>query len=164
MPQFDVSTYTSQIFWLFVCFFILYTYTSRVSLGKIRAILEARWNETEGKKNLAQELTHEAHQLRAHNEERVTASKTKAHRKLEAALKESAALTEERRHEIFGMMLKQYHQAEARINKRRNEVLIEAEPQARMLSASIVERLSLDSKPVNGKGSALKPVVKDILS
>lgn len=163
MPQFDVSTYTSQIFWLFVCFFIIYTYTSRVSLGKIRAILEARWNETEGKKNHAQDLTHEAHQLKAQNEEKVNASKTKAHGKLEEAFKEAAALTEHRRHEIFGMMLKQYHQAEARIHKRRNEVLLNAEPQARLLSSSIVERLRLESKPVNVKRTAVKTTVKDTL-
>jgi F-type H+-transporting ATPase subunit b len=160
MPQFDVSTYASQIFWLFVCFFIIYTYTSRVTLGKISAILEARWNETEGKKNHAQDLTHEAHQLKAQNEEKVKASKTKAHRRLDTAFKETAILTEHRKHEIFSMMLKQYHQAEARIHKRRNEVLLGAEPEARLLSSSIVKRLRLESTPANARSS----VAKDTLS
>lgn len=156
MPQFDVSTYTSQIFWLFVCFFVIYTYTSRVALGKIRAILEARWNETEGKKNLAEDLTHEAIKLKVQNEEKVILSKSKAHAKLEAAFKETAILTENRKSEIFKMMLKQYHQAEARIYKRRNEVLLDAEPQSRLLSSSIVKRMRLESTPANTRLDSAK--------
>ena len=42
MPQLDLSTYSSQIFWLVICFSILYFVLSSFILPKIKKIIEDR--------------------------------------------------------------------------------------------------------------------------
>ncbi len=45
MPQFDFTTFTEQIFWLLICFGILYFAVSRIIIPRIAAILEVRENK-----------------------------------------------------------------------------------------------------------------------
>jgi hypothetical protein len=42
MPQFDILTFYSQIFWLTVIFFWFYNFTLRIFLPKIAAVLKTR--------------------------------------------------------------------------------------------------------------------------
>lgn len=42
MPQFDISKFSSQIFWFVLCFIILYYFASTIILPRIREILEER--------------------------------------------------------------------------------------------------------------------------
>jgi hypothetical protein len=42
MPQFDIITFYSQIFWLAVIFFGFYNFTLRIFLPKITAVLKTR--------------------------------------------------------------------------------------------------------------------------
>jgi F-type H+-transporting ATPase subunit b len=42
MPQFDFTTYSSQIFWFAICFCILYFAVSYIITPRIRSILEQR--------------------------------------------------------------------------------------------------------------------------
>lgn len=44
MPQLDISTYSSQIFWLVVCFATLYFFASNIILPRIRDIQDTRKN------------------------------------------------------------------------------------------------------------------------
>ncbi len=42
MPQLDVETFPSQMFWLAVTFILLYLLMSRVGLPRLSAAIEAR--------------------------------------------------------------------------------------------------------------------------
>ncbi len=42
MPQFDFTTYSSQVFWLIVCFAILYYFVSKIILPRIHDIISDR--------------------------------------------------------------------------------------------------------------------------
>lgn len=42
MPQFDFSTYSSQIFWFGLCFAVLYFFVSKIILPRIRDIQKER--------------------------------------------------------------------------------------------------------------------------
>jgi F-type H+-transporting ATPase subunit b len=42
MPQFDFTTYSSQIFWFIICFSMLYAFSHLVILPRIQAILAER--------------------------------------------------------------------------------------------------------------------------
>lgn len=42
MPQLDITTYTSQIFWFAICFAALFTFASKVILPRIDKILTDR--------------------------------------------------------------------------------------------------------------------------
>lgn len=147
MPQFDVSTFPSQIFWLFLCFFIVYFYTSKVTLQRIKKVLEERWFETEGKKNQAEDFTYEASVLKAQYEEKLRGVKNKAHEHLTRAEKEAKAHTEQLRQETLNRLHHQYRQAEARTDKRRAQMFEKAQVESLSLSKDIVHCLT-NNRPV----------------
>ena len=79
MPQFDFTTFSSQIFWLAICFTILYIFISKVILPRIAEIkkirqetidqdqisaqdLEAKINKLEEKTNLVKKNANEKYQ------------------------------------------------------------------------------------------------------
>lgn len=56
MPQFDISTYSSQIFWLSICFAALYYSFSNIVLPEIRDILKERKSIIDSDKLSAKEI------------------------------------------------------------------------------------------------------------
>ena len=63
MPQFDVTTFPTQIFWLLIFFTILMIYTIRVSVPRMRDLLDERWQKTDGYKLSAERSRKETHNL-----------------------------------------------------------------------------------------------------
>ena len=57
MPQLEVSTYISQIFWLIVSFGLLYYLLSRKALPKVAEILETRADRVRSDLDEAQRLS-----------------------------------------------------------------------------------------------------------
>ena len=41
-PQLDISTYASQVFWLFISFVLIYALMSKVALPKVGAVIDTR--------------------------------------------------------------------------------------------------------------------------
>ena len=56
MPQFDFNTYSSQIFWFFICFLILFLFSHFLILPRIREILENRNNIINEDNNLSEDI------------------------------------------------------------------------------------------------------------
>ena len=64
MPQFeDIHTFSSQIFWLIICFAVLYVAASRIYLPRIKNILEKRDKEISGETHIAEEIRHNAEKI-----------------------------------------------------------------------------------------------------
>lgn len=57
MPQFDFTTYLSQIFWFGLCFAILFFSAHYLILPRIREIIEKRTKLIETDQNLASEIS-----------------------------------------------------------------------------------------------------------
>ena len=53
MPQLDTSTFTSQLFWLVVCFFSMMFIMSKFIIPKIADIMEQRQRKIDGYLNKA---------------------------------------------------------------------------------------------------------------
>ena len=60
MPQIEVSTFASQIFWLILCFATLYYLLSRKALPRVSEILEARQDRIAADLDHAQRLRRDA--------------------------------------------------------------------------------------------------------
>lgn len=63
MPQFDFTTYYSQIFWFSICFAILYLSVALVILPRIRGIIEARRSVVNADKNSAKKIEKQVEDL-----------------------------------------------------------------------------------------------------
>lgn len=63
-PQLDVTTYSSQVFWLAVCFALLYILMSRIALPRVTEVLDMRQTQINTNLDRAAQLNEEADKAR----------------------------------------------------------------------------------------------------
>ena len=56
MPQLEITTYPSQIFWLVVSFIILYLIMSRVIIPKISSVIKSRDSEIKNNIHISEQM------------------------------------------------------------------------------------------------------------
>lgn len=89
MPQLDLSTYTSQIFWLIICFFGMFTVVSKFIIPRIAKTVNLRQNNINDNLNQASEL-----------KEKAEAAMTKYHKALDEATQSADKTLEKTRNEM----------------------------------------------------------------
>ncbi|HEU4838003.1 MAG TPA: hypothetical protein VFS88_01165 [Micavibrio sp.] len=78
LPQLNVGTYPSQIFWIMVTFVILYTAFSKSVLPAIGSVVHGRENMIKGNLDAAQNLRDQAQDIQAAYEKSLDNAKAKA--------------------------------------------------------------------------------------
>ena len=63
MPQFDPSTFASQLFWLIICFGLFYFSMSKIFLPRIRDTLKDRHNNINDNRSLALQIQDQIDEL-----------------------------------------------------------------------------------------------------
>lgn len=94
LPQLNVHTYPSQIFWLLISFVVLYTAFSKSVLPTIGGVVDARDGMIKGNLDEAQRLKDQAENIRSSYEKNLEiarANAVKAVQDVEAAAKKQAA-------------------------------------------------------------------------
>lgn len=91
MPQFDTSTFASQIFWLVVIFAIVFIFVWRIVLPRIASTLEDRQRKISDDLARAGELADQTDEVMAAYEARLADARVKAHEELHAAATSAAA-------------------------------------------------------------------------
>ena len=71
MPQFDTATFPSQIFWLVVCFVVVFVFAWRIVLPRIAGTLEDRQRKIGDDLARAGELADQADEVMAAYEKRL---------------------------------------------------------------------------------------------
>ncbi|MDH3737705.1 MAG: F0F1 ATP synthase subunit B' [Alphaproteobacteria bacterium] len=94
MPQFDTTTFASQIFWLVVCFAIVFVFVWRVALPRITDTLENRQRKISDDLAKASELADQTDEVMAAYEARLAEARASAHEELHAAATRAAAEAE----------------------------------------------------------------------
>jgi len=89
MPQLDVTTYTSQLFWLIICFSLLYLAIKYQTIPKLEQILQNRWNHIEGAQEEAKLLKVNAKSIETQCTMSVKKAKNLALETIENATKKS---------------------------------------------------------------------------
>ncbi|AFK54619.1 H+transporting two-sector ATPase subunit B/B' [Tistrella mobilis] len=91
MPQFEPSTFASQIFWLVVSFGLLYLLMSKIALPRIADILEVRQDRIAADLDRAEALKREAEEARAAYEAALANARAEAQKLLEQAGEQAQA-------------------------------------------------------------------------
>ena len=97
LPQLDISTWPSQIFWLIVIFGVGFVIMAKIVTPKIGTVLEDRRTRIDGDLGRAREASTEAAKIRAEYEADLEAARSEASaftRKAEAEALETARLLE----------------------------------------------------------------------
>jgi len=68
MPQFESQYFISQIFWLLVCFSIIYITIGKVYIPKIKAIVKKRAKNQDKQNSTLQKIENEIATIKAKNE------------------------------------------------------------------------------------------------
>lgn len=86
MPQFDTSTYVSQIFWLVICLSFLGLVVSKIYLPKILTIMNKRDQNILEYQNLAKHYQNEFELLQESRNKKLSDAKIHAHKTVSEAL------------------------------------------------------------------------------
>lgn len=141
LPQLDIQTYPSQIFWLIIAFIVLYFLVSKIAVPRISEVLSEREERIADDLDKAETLSKEAEQVRAEYEKALGEARDKAHAATreaqEAAAKSGAALEAEAQAKISGML----KDAETRIAAARAEAVGNVRSVARDVAGDAVSKL-----------------------
>jgi F-type H+-transporting ATPase subunit b len=119
MPQFDPNTMPSQIFWLIVCFVILYVIMSRVVMPTLGGTIEARAAKIQGDLDAAAKARDEAKAALAHYEKSIADARAEAQAANRKAADAASAATNVRLTEVGQRIGGEIAAAERRIAEAR---------------------------------------------
>lgn len=142
MPQLDLSTFASQLFWLVVFFVVLYAVLSRVAIPRIAGVLDERERRIADNRERAEKLVAEAKAAEAAYEKLLADARNEAQGILRSAAEDSARRAEERQHELGERLAAQIKAAEERIAASKGEALAEVRAVAAGLASDVAGRLA----------------------
>lgn len=141
MPQFDPSTFSTQLFWLFVTFTVLLIVTWRTALPRITEVRNTRRNRVDGDLEKAEKLKSEAESVLAAYEQALagaTAEALSIHREIGQELTEDRMRRQE---ELGRKLLQQTREAESRIAEEKTRAVDNIRDVTREVVQSATERL-----------------------
>lgn len=160
MPQFDPTSFPSQLFWLVVTFVALYFIISRFAIPRIGDVMEQRQKMIDDDLDRAAQLKQEAESAVQTYEKALADARAKAHEVMKAATDEMSRKAEERNRDVAGRLAQQIADGEARITAARDEALTSVREVAVDAAKSIADRLAgvsiADSQAQTAVAGALK--------
>ena len=142
MPQLDITTYLPQLFWLAISFGLLYFLMVKYGLPRIGEILEDRQNRLDVDLEKAENFKVESEKLEADYDQLTAKARADAQSHLKAEREKLDASLDVKRADMSAKMDKKFAEAEAGINKAKDDVLDDLETIASEACVSIVAQLS----------------------
>jgi F-type H+-transporting ATPase subunit b len=115
MPQLDVTTFPTQIFWLAISFIVLYLLMSRLGLPRIARIIGARRERVAGDLERAGQMKAEAEAVIAAYERALAEARAEAQRTLKETTERLNAAAAERLRQVAQKLAAETAAAERRI-------------------------------------------------
>ena len=123
MPQLDLSTFPSQLFWLVVTFGLLYLLMSRVALPRVTAVMVARRASIDGDLERAAKMKAEAEAVMAAYERSLADARAQAQATLKEAMDRFGAVAAERQKKAAAALSAETSAAEKRIAEAKAQAL-----------------------------------------
>lgn len=163
MPQFDPSTFLSQVFWLTVTFSALYVVVAYMVGPRLADVIEQRRRMITGDLEKARLLKAEAEGVIAAYEKALEKSHSEAREILKKAQGEMAEWSTQRNAEATQRLNETIKQGEMRIAKARDDSLQSIKDVALGLSSDIVEKVAGYQPSPDVLQAALAHIEKDAL-
>lgn len=161
MPQFDPSSFASQLFWLVISFVLLYLVVSRYAIPRIGQVLEQRQKMIDDDLDRAHQLKAETEEAIATYEKALAEARAQAHDVLREAQDAISKQAEARNKEVNAKIAEQIKQGEARIIKARDEAMAQVKEiaaGAAVAASAKLADLAIDEAAVQG---AVADVMKE---
>jgi F-type H+-transporting ATPase subunit b len=141
MPQFDVTAFPSQIFWLVVSFAVLYFLMSKVVLPRIGTIVEDRERKIQTDLDAAQKANDAARAAGTEQDKALAVARTEASQVIREAADAAAAQTTAKMHEIGDKLAAEIGEAERRIAEQRSQALAGLTGMSTEIASAVLTRL-----------------------
>jgi len=142
MPQLDVETFPSQLFWLAVTFVVLYILMSWIGLPRLTAAIEARRQRRDEDLARAAQLKSEAEAANAAFQRSMAEARAQAQAVIKEASDRLAAEAAERQRTLAAALAEQVDEAERRIAATKQQALADVRGIAVDVGRSVVEKLT----------------------
>lgn len=123
MPQFDVKAFPSQIFWLVVCFAVLYFLMAKFVLPSIGKTIESREQKIQADLDAAQKANDAARASGVEQDKALAEARGQASGLIREASEAAAAQTSAKLHEVGDRLAGDITAAERRIGEQRTQAL-----------------------------------------
>lgn len=152
LPQLNIETYSSQIFWLFVSFLVLYVVFANRILPDISDVLERRRETISSDLETAETLREEAETVQKEYEDAIAQAQKEGAELLQDLQKQVRADMDRDLNSFKESSQKQIEEAEANANKEKERIMADVQSHVPELTAQIVEKLtSLDAKQADAE-------------
>jgi F-type H+-transporting ATPase subunit b len=142
MPQLDLSTFASQIFWLIVSFVVLYVLMAKLGLPRVGAAIEARRRRREEDLDRAAQLRRDAEAVVAAYESARAGAREQAQMTIRETTERLAAAAAERQRELTIVLAERTTAAEREIAAAKERALAEIRGVAADVAASVAAKLT----------------------
>lgn len=142
MPQLDVTTFPSQLFWLAITFVVLYILMSWIGLPRVTAAIEARRQRREDDLARAARLKTEAEAANAAFQRTMAEARAQAQTAIKETTDRLAADAAERQRALAAALARQIDEAERRIAETKRQALAEVRGIAVDVGRTVVEKLT----------------------
>jgi F-type H+-transporting ATPase subunit b len=123
MPQLDVSTFPTQVFWLFISFVLLYLLMAGLGLPRVGRIIAARRGRIDGDLEKAAQMKAEAEAVIAAYERALAEARAQAQQTLKEATERLNAQSAERQRQVAEKLAGETAAAERRIDAAKSAAL-----------------------------------------
>ncbi len=141
LPQLDFTTYTSQIFWMFVFFIILYVFFAKKTIPEISGTVETRREKIEDDLSQAKDLKDKAKKVQCEYEEALHTAHATANETFKDVEEHIKDENEKRLNAFTEHALKLTHSTEAKIEKEKASALAETQSIAAEIASIAAEKI-----------------------
>ena len=160
MPQFDISTYMPQIFWLLSTFLLLWLVMDRFIVPKIRDSIEERKRKYDEIILKAEQFNQKAKKTLVKYEEKIAAAKINMSEQIKLHEEELKNIIKEKELEIDIKLKEKIKTSEENLKREKEETLNRIEEISEQVAMTIINHLELtnisidDIKNASIKGGA----------
>jgi F-type H+-transporting ATPase subunit b len=142
MPQFDATTFPSQLFWLLISFVALYWIISRIAVPRIGEVLEQRARVIQDDLDRATQLKAETDQAVAAYERAMAEARAQAGEHIASMQAQAKAVADARTAEVTAQVNTQITNAEIRIAKAKDDAMAGIKALAGETARDVVGKLT----------------------
>jgi F-type H+-transporting ATPase subunit b len=161
MPQFDPSTFPSQIFWLIVTFALVFIVAARIALPRVGEVLDNRRSRVDNDLARARELTEEAEEVLSAYEQELASARDKAKEALAEAAASAAKASEERNDALTARLATESRAAQTRIAEARDAATASIGEVATEIAVEATDRLIGVRPASDSAAGAVDAVIKE---
>jgi F-type H+-transporting ATPase subunit b len=151
MPQLDITSFISQLFWFAVTFALLYVFLARISLPRVRNVLQDRQSRIESDLQKAAAMKEEAEAARSYYTSGLDEARKKAGDLIEEATASIRKQSRERHAKLDETLARQLEEADARVGQIRQKAIDEIGPISEEIAELIVAKLLGSAEPKKNK-------------